>query len=872
MIVLPNEFIDFIQQHGITPPRGARAHDKPTRFDVKNGKIDGGASGWLVLFSDEQGGVIGDWASGLEANWQSQKINTMTQAEREAMLRERAKKQAEQEAKDKADHEQAQILAIAEYKKALTVDGLDIKYLLRKYVSNFSAKIDYNQALMLPLRDLSTGDIVSYQRISTTEEAGSQKRFASGVKLARLNAYGLIVDSYDLTKQTRLSDLQGHDVVYVVEGVATGCTVWEAMQSPVICAFSASNMQSVARSIRAESPEIKIVLCADNDTSGTGISKAKQAGQAVGGVVVIASGINGSDFNDDFVNALGGNEQNRGEALATVKASILAQLDTAQAIAPNDDNENAPLITGKPNLAIMGGLDAPIQLLAVCETESASQLASQLLKRIYLEPNATMLHLKAQIKSTPITIKKVETLAPVIWLAFGDSKAWLDQANSLGMMTLNDSQLVNVAHKQGVKAVASGINEALRLALSGKHSAIPTVTNEPIFPDIRNQYISVTIENWKALLEWEGVKLRYNLMGREVDFRASWFNGKYGQQDIKRNSDMAKLKSAGNRCGLGGGQDLAGFIVDIAGESSYHPVKDWIDRTEWDGVDRMEAFCNTLTTDKDAIDDRLKAILLTKWMLGAVMAVYADKPEAQHGVIVLQGAQGLGKTRWIKALCPIDDAVKDGLKIDASKVDSIRQVTRHWITELGELDGTFKKSEIADLKAFLTQQSDSYRLPYFITMEDYPRRTAFIASVNESQYLIDDTGNRRFWTIPVTAINHTHDLNMQQVWAQVKAMYEAGGKWYLLDSELAQLNDHNRDYEASNPYQDAIGAGFFFDQVERYNNAMTAGQIAVHCGYLAPTKATSNHFAKALRAMGFIDKLQKIKGVTGRYFIMPECR
>jgi putative DNA primase/helicase len=310
----------------------------------------------------------------------------------------------------------------------------------------------------------------------------------------------------------------------------------------------------------------------------------------------------------------------------------------------------------------------------------------------------------------------------------------------------------------------------------------------------------------------------------------------------------------------------------MAGDSAYHPVRDWIDRTEWDGVDRMEAFCNTLTTDKDAIDDRLKAILLTKWMLGAVMAVYADKPEAQHGVIVLQGAQGLGKTRWIKALCPIDDAVKDGLKIDASKVDSIRQVTRHWITELGELDGTFKKSEIADLKAFLTQQSDSYRLPYFITMEDYPRRTAFIASVNESQYLIDDTGNRRFWTIPVTAINHTHDLNMQQVWAQVKTMYEAGGKWYLLDSELAQLNDHNRDYEASNPYQDAIGTGFFFDQVDKYSNAMTAGQIAVHCGYIAPNKQTANGFAKALRAMGFIDKLQKIKGVTGRYFIMPECR
>ena len=107
------------------------------------------------------------------------------------------------------------------------------------------------------------------------------------------------------------------------------------------------------------------------------------------------------------------------------------------------------------------------------------------------------------------------------------------------------------------------------------------------------------------------------------------------------------------------------------------------------------------------------------------------------------------------------------IKLTISSHEDVKQCVSHWICELGELGSTFKRADIDQLKAFLTKRSDELRLPYDRAFSNYQRRTAFYASVNEKEFLIDTSGNRRFWVVPVTEIDWRHGLNMQQVWAEI---------------------------------------------------------------------------------------------------------
>jgi putative DNA primase/helicase len=143
-------------------------------------------------------------------------------------------------------------------------------------------------------------------------------------------------------------------------------------------------------------------------------------------------------------------------------------------------------------------------------------------------------------------------------------------------------------------------------------------------------------------------------------------------------------------------------------------------------------------------------------------------------VLTLQGAQGLGKSSWVGSLVSDLDVrdmiVKLDHHLDPHDKDSVLSAIAHLIVEIGELDSSFRK-DIARLKGFITRDFDKVRRPYARAASEYPRRTVFAATVNDGNFLIDDTGNSRFWTLPLVAINYEHGIDMQQVFAQLKGAY-----------------------------------------------------------------------------------------------------
>ncbi|XIX53138.1 VapE domain-containing protein [Escherichia coli] len=278
--------------------------------------------------------------------------------------------------------------------------------------------------------------------------------------------------------------------------------------------------------------------------------------------------------------------------------------------------------------------------------------------------------------------------------------------------------------------------------------------------------------------------------------------------------------------------NIEGHIKTIAVRNTYNPVRDFINQREWDGRSRFADLLNTISTPDDYSRDLL-AMLVRRWLLSAVAAAYLEAGFWSKGVLVFQGEQSLGKTAWFKALLPPDNRnlVKVGATIDPGNKDSVVSAISHWLVELGELDATFRKADIAKLKAFISQDRDDLRRPYDRLESKYQRRTVFFASVNPKHFLADDTGNVRWWTIPVTAVNYEHGIDTQQLWAEVLSWFEAGERWWLDRDEEAMLEVVNEQHGQTDPIEEMILARFDWnsDRLAAYIE-MTATDVLLSIG------------------------------------------
>ena len=145
---------------------------------------------------------------------------------------------------------------------------------------------------------------------------------------------------------------------------------------------------------------------------------------------------------------------------------------------------------------------------------------------------------------------------------------------------------------------------------------------------------------------------------------------------------------------------------------------------KWDGQDRFTAMLGTVDTDTPD----LFATYFRRWCLQTIEAScgWAVRRESQKALcLVLAGKQNIGKTRWLMSLAPGFCAEGKHLSLDShASRDSKHEALQGIIVELGELDTTFKKTVVGSLKAFISQDTDEYRLPYAPEWLTRPRCTS----------------------------------------------------------------------------------------------------------------------------------------------------
>lgn len=343
------------------------------------------------------------------------------------------------------------------------------------------------------------------------------------------------------------------------------------------------------------------------------------------------------------------------------------------------------------------------------------------------------------------------------------------------------------------------------------------------------KYIPLKIwENLEALLKFKGIEIKYNILSKEIESTVKADGENVLISDIHSIANKNRLK-------LTEGQ-VQSFIYRIARKNKYNPVQDYLENcyNNWDNQSRLKELFNTIEVD-DWFKNEHKERFIEKWLINAVRIAFNEGSYNTEGVLVFQGDQGIGKTRWIKSIVPSLNWVKTGIEVDPSDKDKVKLATKYWITELGEMDSTLKREQ-GKLKAFFTESKDEYRLPYARAEECYPRQTIFYATVNDEEFLKDTTGNRRYWVLPVVKINVNHKIDLDQLWGEVMYLWKDEQKeHYLTKADMEILNDNNKGFEVKDPIYIKVDNAFDWEApTEKWSN-MKATEIAAILGINNPT-------------------------------------
>ena len=245
----------------------------------------------------------------------------------------------------------------------------------------------------------------------------------------------------------------------------------------------------------------------------------------------------------------------------------------------------------------------------------------------------------------------------------------------------------------------------------------------------------------------------------------------------------------------------ADALVFVAKENQFDPVREYLDRVA-DEVPPVpiDHLATSYLRPGDQPGSLFDAMLRCT-LIAAVRRIY--EPGAKHdAACVLMGPQGCGtSTFWRNLGGPFfSDALGD-----ITNKDDLLLVGKAWIHEWGEIDRITGKNHAGKIKAFLSRQTDMYRVPYGKATEDFPRRSIIVGSTNrDTGFLIDDTGNRRFWVIPVDVKTMIEVdgllLERDAIWSAAVAAYRAGEANHLPREQEQQVSDANLAYLVESPW------------------------------------------------------------------------
>lgn len=306
-----------------------------------------------------------------------------------------------------------------------------------------------------------------------------------------------------------------------------------------------------------------------------------------------------------------------------------------------------------------------------------------------------------------------------------------------------------------------------------------------------------TYENHRIVFE-NAIKgsLKYNEFERVIEYEGK----------VIDNISLAVLRNKFEKFGRFRNKEvMRDFLLQYSKEHQYNPIKNYLENLVWDGEKRAERiFIDWFNVEDNVVNRKLAE----KWLVSGVKRIY-EPGCLIEGMIILVGAQGVGKSTFIKRLGKTKYSVEAIVDLRNEK-NCVETFNRAWIVNFDELKSIIKAD--ADLaKAVLTRQSDTSRLAYREESETYERHCIFIGATNDVSILKDysDRVERRYWIMQCNQSdkryiydNFTDDI-VDQIWAEAYYIYKNNKEYNISISdfnneELDLLYDTQRNFKSFN--------------------------------------------------------------------------
>lgn len=247
----------------------------------------------------------------------------------------------------------------------------------------------------------------------------------------------------------------------------------------------------------------------------------------------------------------------------------------------------------------------------------------------------------------------------------------------------------------------------------------------------------------------------------------------------------------------------------IAEENAENKVATRLQSTQWDGEKRLE----TLFIDYLGCEDNVYTREISEKSLVAAVrrAIYGGIKWDNMPILI--GPQGVGKSTFLKILGM--DWYNDSL-VNVEGKDACELIQGSWILEMGELS-SLRKSELNLVKNFLSRTDDIFRASYGRRAQKYPRRCAFFGTANDTNFLRDETGNRRFWPIdcfiykPKKSIFNDLKDELEQIWAEACELAKNEFYSLVLSKEAEKIAKEEQDSHS----EDNVYRGIIIDYLDK---------------------------------------------------------
>ena len=308
-------------------------------------------------------------------------------------------------------------------------------------------------------------------------------------------------------------------------------------------------------------------------------------------------------------------------------------------------------------------------------------------------------------------------------------------------------------------------------------------------------------------------------------------------------------------------KDLAfDCVVQAARENEYDPVKEYLQHvSNTEELTYIDQLATTYLRPEDKpIAPTIYDKMLKCTLIAAVARVFEPGCKFDNCFVIV-GKQGARKSTFWSTLGGhfFSDALKD-----ISNKDSLMVLHRSWIMEYSELDFLTTRKQAGEVKAFLSQATDIFRVPYGKSTEVFKRRGIIVGTSNKTDgLLMDDSGNRRFWICQTTRDN-TNQIDCDgllkeknSIWASAVSAYLNKEPW-TLDTESEEIvNNENVKYLIDSPWKSVVES--YINEPKNRGRELTTEVVlteAIEKPIERQTRGDQMQVASILRDLGLVKK------------------